>query len=85
MKTSREKLQRRAQRVRTKLRKVAEGLPRLSVSRSHKNISVQIIDDEKGITLVIVTHDSELAERCDRLIEMKDGQIVSDKKRGEAK
>jgi large subunit ribosomal protein L18 len=51
MKTSREKLQRRAQRVRTKLRKVAEGLPRLSVSRSHKNISVQIIDDEKGITL----------------------------------
>ena len=51
MKTSREKMQRRAQRVRTKLRKVAEGLPRLSVSRSHKNISVQIIDDEKGITL----------------------------------
>ena len=29
----------------------AEGLPRLSVSRSHKNISVQVIDDEKGITL----------------------------------
>lgn len=51
MKTSREKLQRRAQRVRTKLRRVAEGRPRLSVSRSHKNISVQIIDDEKGITL----------------------------------
>lgn len=51
MKTSREKMQRRAQRVRTKLRKVAEGTPRLSVARSHKNISVQIIDDEKGITL----------------------------------
>ncbi len=51
MKTSREKMQRRAQRVRTKLRKVAEGLPRLSVSRSNKNISVQVIDDEKGITL----------------------------------
>lgn len=51
MKTSREKMQRRAQRVRTKLRRVAEGLPRLSVARSHKNISVQIIDDEKGITL----------------------------------
>jgi large subunit ribosomal protein L18 len=28
-----------------------EGRPRLSVARSHKNISAQIIDDEKGITL----------------------------------
>jgi large subunit ribosomal protein L18 len=51
MKTAREKKLRRAERVRHKLRRVAEGLPRLSVARSHKNISVQIIDDEKGITL----------------------------------
>ena len=51
MKSSREKMQRRAHRVRAKLRKVAEGRPRLSVARSHKNISAQIIDDEKGITL----------------------------------
>lgn len=51
MKSSRDKMQRRAQRVRTKLRKVAEGRPRLSVARSHKNISAQIIDDEKGVTL----------------------------------
>lgn len=51
MKTSREKTLRRAQRVRSKLRKVAEGKPRLSVARSHKNISVQIIDDESGKTV----------------------------------
>ncbi|MEQ8556862.1 MAG: 50S ribosomal protein L18 [Henriciella sp.] len=51
MKTTREKTLRRAQRVRAKLRKVAEGKPRLSVARSHKNISAQIIDDEKGITV----------------------------------
>ena len=51
MKSSRDKMLRRAQRVRTKLRKVAEGRPRLSVARSNKNISAQIIDDEKGITL----------------------------------
>ncbi len=51
MKTTREKTLRRAQRVRAKLRKVAEGKPRLSVARSHKNISVQIIDDEKGLTV----------------------------------
>lgn len=29
-------------------------------------------------TLIIVTHDRELASRCDRVIEIKDGQILSD-------
>ena len=42
---------RRAQRVRTKLRKVADGKPRLSVTRSSKHISVQLIDDAKGVTV----------------------------------
>ncbi len=42
---------RRRLRVRNKLRKHAGGRPRLSVHRSNKNISAQIIDDEKGITL----------------------------------
>ena len=51
MLTSREKFLRRSQRNRTKLRKLAEGKARLSVARSGKNISAQIIDDEKGITL----------------------------------
>ena len=51
MKTARQKMQRRAQRTRTRLKKLANGRPRLSVARSHKNISAQIIDDEKGVTL----------------------------------
>ena len=51
MKTTREKTLRRAQRVRSKLRKIADGKPRLSVARSHKNISAQIIDDENGVTV----------------------------------
>ncbi len=51
MLTSREKHMRRTQRNRTKLRKAAEGKLRLSVARSGKNISAQVIDDEKGITL----------------------------------
>ena len=38
-------------RVRNKLRTVAAGRPRLSVHRSNKNISVQLIDDAQGRTI----------------------------------
>ena len=38
-------------RVRNKLRSVNAGRPRLSVHRSSKNISVQLIDDVNGVTL----------------------------------
>ncbi|NHX27907.1 50S ribosomal protein L18 [Escherichia coli] len=38
-------------RVRNKQRKVNVGKLRLSVHRSNKNISVQLIDDVKGVTL----------------------------------
>lgn len=34
--------------------------------------------EETGATLVLITHDADLAARCDRVIEMRDGQIVSD-------
>ncbi len=43
--------QKRRQRVRNKLRKTANGRMRLSVHRSNKNISVQLIDDANGVTL----------------------------------
>ncbi|WP_416908287.1 MAG: ABC transporter ATP-binding protein [Polymorphobacter sp.] len=33
---------------------------------------------ETGATLILITHDADLAARCDRIIEMRDGQIVSD-------
>jgi len=32
---------------------------------------------DSGKTLVMATHDRELAGRCDRVVEMKDGRIVS--------
>ena len=44
-------LQRRRLRVRSKLKKLAVDRLRLSVHRSNKNISVQIIDDAGGRTL----------------------------------
>ena len=43
--------QKRRLRVRNKLRKVNAGRVRLSVHRSNKNISVQLIDDVQGVTL----------------------------------
>ena len=49
--TPRDSTLRRAQRVRTRLRKVSAGRPRLSVFRSSKNIYAQVIDDERGVTL----------------------------------
>jgi putative ABC transport system ATP-binding protein len=32
-----------------------------------------------GATLLIITHDPSLAQRCDRILEMQDGRIVSDR------
>ena len=43
--------QKRRQRVRNKLRKTANGRMRLSVHRSNRNISVQLIDDARGVTV----------------------------------
>ena len=40
-------------RVRNKLRKVNSGRVRLSVHRSNKNISAQLIDDVNGVTLAL--------------------------------
>ena len=42
---------RRAQRVRSRLKQVSSGRPRLTVFRSSKNIYAQVIDDSQGVTL----------------------------------
>ena len=49
--SSRDTAQRRAQRTRTRLKKMANGRARLSVFRSSKNIYAQIIDDAQGVTV----------------------------------
>ncbi|MDF0602206.1 50S ribosomal protein L18 [Psychromarinibacter sp. C21-152] len=49
--SKRQLFQKRRLRVRNKLRKMNAGRPRLSVHRSNKNISVQLIDDVQGVTL----------------------------------
>ncbi|MGB9763135.1 MAG: 50S ribosomal protein L18 [Minisyncoccia bacterium] len=51
----------RKKRIRAKIRGTNER-PRLSVFRSHKHIYAQIINDEKGITLVAAS-DKEIKEK----------------------
>lgn len=43
--------ERRRDRVRRSIKKVANGRPRLSIFRSSKQIYAQIIDDGKGLTI----------------------------------
>jgi large subunit ribosomal protein L18 len=58
---SKESIQKRAQRIRRQIKKVAGDRPRLSVYRSSKNIYVQVIDDANGHTLAAASSlDKEL-------------------------
>jgi large subunit ribosomal protein L18 len=54
---------RRAYRVRNKVRGTAER-PRMSVFRSSKHISVQLIDDDKGVTLAAASSLLPKAQRA---------------------
>ncbi len=42
------------------------------------------LNREHGITLIVVTHDEDLAARCDRRIQIRDGQIVNTVAQGAA-
>jgi putative ABC transport system ATP-binding protein len=35
------------------------------------------LNKEDGVTLVVVTHDKDLADRCNTVINIKDGKIQS--------
>ena len=43
---------------------------------------MKILNDlnAKGITVVLVTHEDDIAKYASRIIKMKDGQIIEDKK-----
>jgi len=36
---------------------------------------------KEGKTIVLITHDSEVAEHADRIISIRDGEIASDTKK----
>jgi putative ABC transport system ATP-binding protein len=36
------------------------------------------LNERKGLTFVLVTHDSGIGESCDRIVRMRDGEIVGE-------
>jgi putative ABC transport system ATP-binding protein len=51
-------------------------------SRSSREIMEILsgLHDEKNITLVMITHDNNIARYCQRIIRIQDGQIISEEK-----
>ncbi|UYP44858.1 putative ABC transporter ATP-binding protein [Candidatus Lokiarchaeum ossiferum] len=44
---------------------------------------IRKIHDAKGITTIMVTHDQEIAQKCERILHLVDGQIIDDTQNGE--
>ena len=40
------------------------------------------LNKEKGLTIVVVTHDPTVASYCDRIIKLRDGKIIGEEKKG---
>lgn len=75
-------LERRRQRIRTKLKLVANGRPRLSVHRTNLHIYAQIIDDAKAITLVsasTVEKDLRSASGSNKAAAEKVGKLLAER------
>jgi macrolide transport system ATP-binding/permease protein len=45
--------------------------------------TLQGFNRERGLTIVLVTHEPDIASFADRVITMRDGRIISDERRGE--
>jgi len=76
----REQLARRAQRNRTRLRKLSNGRPRLSVFRSDKNIYAQVIDDVNGATVAAASSLELTAKRgSDSSAATEVGKLVAER------
>ena len=73
-------IQRKKNRVRNKIKKVSKNDRfRLSVSRSTKNISAQIIDDNKNITLLSATSNEKDIKSLKKINKTELSKIVAEK------
>ena len=78
------RFERRTNRVRRALRRVAKGRPRFSVFRSSKNIYAQVIDDEHGKTLAAASSLDQnlrksLPKGCDVSAAASVGKLVAER------
>jgi putative ABC transport system ATP-binding protein len=55
-----------------------------SVNGAHVLELLITLNQREGTTLVLVTHDTALASRADRIVTMRDGIIVADETRTQA-
>ena len=73
-------IQRKRHRVRNKIKKVSKNDRfRLSVSRSTKNISAQIIDDNKNITLLSASSNEKDIKSLKKINKSELSKIVAEK------
>ena len=73
-------IQRKKYRVRNKIKKVSKNDRfRLSVSRSTKNISAQIIDDNKNITLLSASSNEKDIKSLKKINKTELSKIVAEK------
>ena len=80
--TKRDLFLKRRLRVRNKIKAMANGRARLSVHRSSKNISVQLIDDVRGVTLAAAsTLEKDLGFVCKNNVEAakKVGAMIAER------
>ncbi|WP_425408840.1 50S ribosomal protein L18 [Hyphococcus sp.] len=76
----RKQMNSRATRTRGKLKRVTTERPRLSVFRSSKNISAQIIDDKDGKTLAAASSlEKEFGKGSDKDAAAKVGKSLADR------
>ena len=75
--TPKELFEKRKSRVRTALKKAANGKMRLSVFRSGKHIYVQVIDDAKGATVASAsTLDKEIRDQIKKSSTIEAASII---------
>ncbi len=54
----------------------------LDTNTSHEIMNtLRALNREQGVTIVVVTHESDIAAYADRIVTMRDGEIISDEKK----
>ena len=54
----------------------------LDSATAHEIMETLLKLNKKGVTIIVITHETEIADFSKRIITLKDGLIISDKKRG---